>query len=223
MGKNSKFRKNVASKQVLKNYDRRSSGGLKSSMRSSWVEYYEWIPYNVGGQLGDFFMKVFHGKRYEWKSITKAEAGQAVGGNATCTTDDLTGRLRWWVGKYPSLGAAYHQIVKFFGYGTTPITPATTKMMPAPFAFHPLREAPVSTVAPFAKPKPAKATPNLMVAPFPKPNPYADLTQEFIPKYNVSDFKPKPGRPKKADVFARDFAALGRYRKPRATRAGGTP
>jgi hypothetical protein len=87
---------------------------LISTMKSSWVEYYEWVPEYIGADIGDFYMQVKGGKKYEWKNISRDDAGQAVGGNATCTTDDPTGLMRWRKDKHPSLGAAYHQICKFF-------------------------------------------------------------------------------------------------------------
>lgn len=97
---------------------------LKSTMRSSWVEYYEWIPYTPSGDVGDFHMQVKKGKKYTWEKVTRAQAGQAIGGNAKCTTDDPTGANRWYVDKYPSLGAAYHQICKFFTTaGIAPTSP----------------------------------------------------------------------------------------------------
>jgi len=93
-------------------------GNLKSSMRSSWIEYYEWIPNQIGKSVGDFFMKVKRGKRYRWGDISIDQAKQAIGGNATCITNDPTGRKRWTIGKHPSLGAAYHQVCKLFGKST---------------------------------------------------------------------------------------------------------
>lgn len=91
-----------------------AKGHLKSTMKSSWVEYYEWVPNSPLGDVGDFYMKVKGGKKYSWANISREEAGQAVGGNAECTTDDTTGARRWWKGKHPSLGAAYHQVCKYF-------------------------------------------------------------------------------------------------------------
>jgi hypothetical protein len=115
-------------------------GALLSTMRSSWVEYYEWFPNDPTNEYGTFTMKVKKkGKKYDWQNIKRSDAAQAVGGNATCTTDDSTGKMRWFIGKHPSLGAAYHQVVKFFtakGY----VTPARYESMLDDVAYDPKKK-----------------------------------------------------------------------------------
>jgi len=115
--KKSKSRFTIAlkAKAIEKEEELKSLGVTKASMGSSWIEYYEFIPHIQNGDIGNFYMKVLRGKKYKWENVSRDEANQAIGGNATCTTNDPSGRKRWTKGKSPSLGAAFHQICKHFG------------------------------------------------------------------------------------------------------------
>lgn len=108
----------------------------RSTKKSSWVDHYEWNPLPNEPGIGDFIMEVQTGGRYSWDRIAKADAMKAIGGYAACYTDDKTGQMRWWPGKFPSLGAAYWQICRPFKSvpknqfpptQTGPAFPTTTK------------------------------------------------------------------------------------------------
>jgi hypothetical protein len=75
-------------------------GSELSSMQSSWVRNFTYDNHN---QV--LYMTTKKGRTYTWQNVPVDIAWECIRGNATCTTDDL--KKRWWVGKSPSLGAAY--------------------------------------------------------------------------------------------------------------------
>jgi hypothetical protein len=82
--------------------DHISNSGQKevASMRSSWIRNFTYDNSNH-----TLYMTTHKGKTYSWDNIDPDLAWQCIRGNAACTTND---RLkRWWIGKNPSLGAAY--------------------------------------------------------------------------------------------------------------------
>lgn len=57
-------------------------------------------------------MTLKNGKTWEYPNVPEEIARKCIYGEASCTTDDDSGRKRWWVGKNPSLGAAYWTYIR---------------------------------------------------------------------------------------------------------------
>lgn len=89
---------------------KRPSGKL-STMKSSWVKNYS---YNKLNKI--LYMATFKGSRYYWNNVNEDDASSTIFGKASCITNDPRKLPRWWIGKNPSLGAAYwHIMLKKYG------------------------------------------------------------------------------------------------------------
>jgi len=77
-----------------------------STIPSSWIEAYE---YRKDSKI--LVMHIKNGVSIEYDNISEDLAETIIKGRATCRTDDKY--YRWFAGKYPSLGAAYHRYLKF--------------------------------------------------------------------------------------------------------------
>lgn len=72
---------------------------------------------NVAGFLYDpqksrMFVKFKSGSIYGYDAVPPWVNDVVQKGGASAKTNDRTGRMRWWIGKNPSLGAAVHQFLK---------------------------------------------------------------------------------------------------------------
>jgi hypothetical protein len=77
----------------------------QSPMLSSWVKELGWdeLTQTIAARLGN--------KWYYWQGDGLINVYLTWSrGLAICKTDDPTGQSRWYMGKSPSLGAAYHQM-----------------------------------------------------------------------------------------------------------------
>lgn len=77
-----------------------------SHISSSWISTYSYDPYTK------VLYMVTRGKMYSWFNVSEETAQKVLEGQASCRTDDPTGQGRWFVGKTPSLGAAFWQLLK---------------------------------------------------------------------------------------------------------------
>lgn len=83
-------------------------------MKSSWIRSFAY-----DNRTQKLYMTVHTGKTYSWDNIDPMMASQILRGDASCTTEDPTGKRRWWISKNPSLGAAFWQYLKNFSGGKT--------------------------------------------------------------------------------------------------------
>lgn len=162
-------------------------GTLVSGAKSSWIRAYAF-----DNHTKTLYMTTHKGKTYEWKNLPDSIAVQVVNGLASCTTDDPTGKKRWFVGKNPSLGAAFWQILK---------------------PFKPMQANPYMSVMWENQPSQYSQTSIKQRAQAQLKNAYEDITVEFQPKYNTNFRFKKRGAPKKAERNARDFNWTKRYPK----------
>lgn len=81
---------------------------LHENKKSSWVKNFTY-----DNRTGTLYMTVYgNSKVYEWLNVPPELAFKILRGDASCKTSDWTGQNRWWVGKNPSLGAAYWTYLK---------------------------------------------------------------------------------------------------------------
>jgi hypothetical protein len=165
-------------------------GTLVSGAKSSWIRAYAF-----DNHTKTLYMTTHKGKTYEWKNLPDSIAVQVVNGLASCTTDDPTGKKRWFVGKNPSLGAAFWQILKpFKPVQANPYMSVMWENQPSQYSQTSIKQRAQDIL---------------------KPD-YSDiLTVE--PKYSIDYNKAagrKRGRPTKAEEKAR-LAKLNRYKKPK--------
>lgn len=94
--------------------------------KSSWVRSYAWDDHTH-----TLYMTTQRGQTYSWANIDFATSEKVKAGLAICRTSDPTGQNRWFVGKHPSLGAAFWQILK-------PLT-RTATVQPSPLRIQDMR------------------------------------------------------------------------------------
>ena len=85
------------------------TGKISQHKASSWIRSFTYEE-----RTQTLYMTVHKGKTYSWDNVPPAIALKALQGQAACTTNDPTGKARWWIDKTPSLGAAFWQIMKPF-------------------------------------------------------------------------------------------------------------
>jgi len=87
------------------------STGRLTKKKSSWIKSFSYDTLEK-----KLYMTTKKGKTYDWSDITKEMASMVIRGDASCITDDKLKKRRWWIGKSPSLGAAYwHILVQNYG------------------------------------------------------------------------------------------------------------
>jgi hypothetical protein len=84
-----------------------NQGEAQMHKKSSWVRAFAFDK-----KTKTLYMTTHQGKTYSWPDIPDSLAIQVLNGLASCTTDDPSGKNRWFIGKSPSLGAAFWQLLK---------------------------------------------------------------------------------------------------------------
>jgi len=85
----------------------RERGGHLIRAKSSWI-----TSFTYDDDTGTLKMMTKAGRTYRWEHVPVDIAKDVMNGNATCTSNDPTGRGRWKIGDTPSFGAAYNHILK---------------------------------------------------------------------------------------------------------------
>lgn len=162
-------------------------GTLISGAKSSWIRSYAF-----DNRTKTLYMTTHKGKTYSWNNLPDSIAVQVLNGLAVCTTNDPSGKHRWFVGKTPSLGAAFWQILKpFKPIQTNPYMSVMWENQPSQYSQTSIKQ---------------RAQDQLI-------NAYDELIIELKPKYNVDFGTGKRGRPRKEVAKARQFGWTGRYQK----------
>jgi hypothetical protein len=76
---------------------------------SSWIRA---VDYDMNTGRLDIKMNQ---KWYSFHNVSVRNYQKFINAKVSCVTDDPTGQRRWWKGKKPSLGAAYHRYIKTTG------------------------------------------------------------------------------------------------------------
>ena len=106
---------------------------LNSVIPSSWIDRMHWE-----AAMCKLELLTKDGRVYIYDGITEEDAFEIVTGQAMCKTDDPSTLKRWWIGKTPSLGAAWHYLLPNATDNPAAVPELTEKQAYHAFQFDPV-------------------------------------------------------------------------------------